>query len=135
MLTRRKFVGLLSLSGIAATIGCSDKSTVPVTASIMAPAAPMPDTTPAPPAPPAPSAAAPLPMLDPSIDAAKGLGYVAQASKADIAKFKTYAAGQRCGACSLFQAKLDATIGPCAIFPGKQVSVEGWCRAFAAKRA
>ena len=110
----------------------------------MTPAAPMPDPTPAAAPPPPPlsvaakapaNAASTLPMLDASGTAAKGLGYVAQASKADKAKFASYAAGQRCGACSLFQGKPNTASGPCAIFPGNQVSAEGWCSAFAAKRA
>jgi len=135
MFTRRKFVSLVPLGGVALVIGCSDKSTVPVSASITTPAAPMPDTTPAPPPPPAVAGGAPstLPMLDPTSPAAKGLGYVEQASQADKVRFKSYADGQRCGGCSLFQGQPNSTKGPCSIFPGNQVTVEGWCSAFAKK--
>ena len=141
MLTRRKFVSLLSLGGIASAIGCSDKSTAPVSTSLMTPAAPMPDPTPAPPPPPSMATTPPanagstLPMLDVSSEAAKSLGYVEQASQADKVKFKTYVAGQRCGTCSLYQGKPNSTTGPCAIFPDKQVTFDGWCSAFATTRA
>ena len=36
---------------------------------------------------------------------AVALGYVADATKADKAKFKTYAAGQKCSNCQLYQGK------------------------------
>jgi hypothetical protein len=61
------------------------------------------------------------------------LGYVADASKADTAKFKTYAAGQACGNCALFGGKAGDAAGPCPLFAGKQVSAKGWCSAYAKK--
>jgi len=144
MLTRRTFVSLLSLGGMASAVGCSDKSTALFSTSIMTPSTLMPDTTPAAapaPQPPSSAAATPpatagstLPMLDASTSAAKSLGYVAQASETDKAKFKTYVAGQRCGTCALFQGEPNSTTGPCAIFPGNQVSAAGWCSAFATKQ-
>jgi hypothetical protein len=74
------------------------------------------------------------PMVDENDPAAKGIGYVADAAKADKAKFKTYAAGQTCGNCALYQAKADAPAAGCALFPGKQVAGKGWCSAYS-KRA
>lgn len=64
---------------------------------------------------------------------AASLGYVADATKADKAKYKQYAAGQMCSTCALFQGKAADAAGPCPIFPGKQVSAKGWCSAYAKK--
>jgi len=64
---------------------------------------------------------------------ASALGYKADASKADKAKFPKYAAGQMCGNCSLYQGKAGDKTGPCMIFSGKQVSSTGWCSAWTKK--
>ena len=64
---------------------------------------------------------------------AVALGYVSDAAKADKAKFKNYAAGQRCGNCQLFQGKPTDAAGGCPLFAGKQVSNSGWCSAYAKK--
>jgi hypothetical protein len=157
MTTRRQFIQIVPLAGAALVVGCSDKaaeapkpvaSTAPATpppAPASAPVAAAPtampanEPTPAPaPASPAPSAAAnssALPMLDEKDATAAALGYVANATKADTAKYKTYAAGQHCGACQLFQGQASAASGPCSLFAGKQVNTQGWCSAFAKKAA
>lgn len=62
---------------------------------------------------------------------AKGVGYVADASKADKAKRKD--ANAHCGNCALFQGKAADAWGGCGIFPGKQVANKGWCTAWAKK--
>lgn len=64
---------------------------------------------------------------------AVALGYVADATKADKAKFKNYAAGQACSGCALYTGKAGDAGGGCALFPGKQVAAKGWCSAFAKK--
>jgi hypothetical protein len=64
---------------------------------------------------------------------AAALGYVADATKADKAKFTKYAAGQNCGGCQLYQGKAGDASGPCPIFGGKQVAAKGWCSAWAKK--
>ena len=64
---------------------------------------------------------------------AAALGYVADATKADKAKYKNYAAGQICGNCALFQGKATDASGGCPLFAGKQVVTKGWCSAFAKK--
>lgn len=64
---------------------------------------------------------------------ATALGYVADATKADKAKYKTYAAGQICGNCALFQGKPADAAGACPLFAGKQVATKGWCSAYAKK--
>jgi hypothetical protein len=72
------------------------------------------------------------PLVQESDPQAKALGYVADAAKADKAKFKQYAPGQNCGNCALYQGG-SAAEGGCALFPGKQVLAAGWCSAYAKK--
>lgn len=64
---------------------------------------------------------------------AQGLGYKADASKVDKAKFPKFAAGQNCANCALYQAKAGAAAGGCPLFAGKQVAAKGWCSAWAKK--
>lgn len=64
---------------------------------------------------------------------AVALGYVADATKADKAKFKTYAAGQKCSNCQLYQGKATDAAGGCPLFGAKQVAGPGWCSAYAKK--
>ena len=64
---------------------------------------------------------------------AKALGYVADATKADKAKYKQVAAGQLCNNCSLWQAKPTDAAGGCALFPAKLVAGKGWCSAYQKK--
>jgi hypothetical protein len=71
--------------------------------------------------------------LDPKDAQATALGYVADATKADKAKFATYQAGQNCTACQLFLGKAGEATGPCALFGGKNVSAKGWCSGYAKK--
>lgn len=73
------------------------------------------------------------PMLDEKDPTAVALGYVADAAKADKAKFPKFVAGQHCGNCQLFQGKAADAAGACPLFAGKQVATKGWCSAFAAK--
>jgi len=73
------------------------------------------------------------PMVEEKDPTAASLGYVADASKVDKAKYPKYAAGQACHSCALFQGKAGAASGPCPIFAGKQVAAKGWCSAFAKK--
>ena len=64
---------------------------------------------------------------------ASALGYKADASKVDKAKFPKYAAGQKCSNCALYQGKPDSAAGGCSLFAGKQVAGPGWCSAYAKK--
>jgi len=64
---------------------------------------------------------------------ATSLGYKADASKVDKAKFPKFAAGQNCGNCALFQGKAADKAGNCPLFAGKQVAIAGWCSAYAKK--
>jgi hypothetical protein len=79
------------------------------------------------------SRAAHAAMVDENDPQAKALGYVADATKADKAKYKQYAAGQDCGNCALYQGKPTDAAAGCALFPGKQVAAKGWCSAYAKK--
>ena len=74
-----------------------------------------------------------MPMVDEKDPAAVSLGYVADASRVDAAKFKTYTAGSACGNCALFAGKPGDASGPCPLFAGRQVSAKGWCSAHAKK--
>jgi len=61
---------------------------------------------------------------------AVALGYHADGTKTDKAKYPKYAAGQDCGNCALYQGKAGAASGPCPLFAGKEVSSKGWCSAY-----
>jgi len=103
MTTRRAFIQILPLAGAAAALGASV------------------------------ARAADAPMLDPKDPQAVALGYVADATKADKAKFPRYAAGQACAGCQLYQGKPADAAAPCTLFGGKQVSGKGWCSAYVKK--
>ncbi|MCW5632809.1 MAG: high-potential iron-sulfur protein [Rubrivivax sp.] len=64
---------------------------------------------------------------------AVALGYVADATKADKAKFKQYAAGQTCFNCALYQGKATDAVAGCPLFGTKKVAGKGWCSAWAKK--
>ena len=79
------------------------------------------------------ASAADAPMVDEKDPTAVQLGYVADATKANKAKFPKYAAGQDCASCQLYQGKPGSAAGPCPLFTGKQVAAKGWCSAYAKK--
>lgn len=64
---------------------------------------------------------------------ASALGYKADASKVDKAKYSKYAAGQACVNCALYQVATGSAAGGCPLFAGKQVAAKGWCSAYAKK--
>ncbi len=72
-------------------------------------------------------------MVDPAEATAVALGYVSDATKVDTSKFKTYAAGQNCANCALFQGKAGDAAGGCPLFAGRQVAAAGWCSGYAKK--
>jgi hypothetical protein len=71
--------------------------------------------------------------VDPKDAQAVALGYVADATKADKAKYPKYAAGQSCSTCQLYQGKAGDANGGCPLFAGKTVAAKGWCSAWAKK--
>jgi hypothetical protein len=79
--------------------------------------------------------AADPPMVDEKDPAAAALGYVADATKVDKAKYANYAAGQTCATCQFYQGKAGSVSGACPVLGGKLVAAKGWCSAFAKKAA
>jgi len=79
------------------------------------------------------SAQAAAPVLSEADPQAVALGYKADNTKVDKAKYPQHAAGQMCGGCNFFQGKPTDAMAPCQLFAGKQVSGKGWCSAFAKK--
>src|SRR3984957_13443883 len=74
--------------------------------------------------------AAPLSESDPT---AASLGYKANASTVDKAKFPQYAAGQSCSNCALYQGAAGSSSGACPIYAGKAVAATGWCASYTKK--
>lgn len=72
-------------------------------------------------------------MLSEKDPQAVALGYVADATKVDRAKYKQYAPGQVCSNCALYQGKATDKAAGCPLFAGKQVAGPGWCSAWAKK--
>jgi hypothetical protein len=140
--TRRRFIEIMPFVGVGFLAACSPKVETPapsVSAPPPPPAPPVvaaPEPTPAP-ATPAPAAqtttTAALPMLDEKVAQAVALGYVADSSRADKAKFAVWAAGRQCNGCALYLGKAGDAAGPCPLFAGKQVSAKGWCSSWVKK--
>ena len=61
---------------------------------------------------------------------AQQLGYVEDASEVDAAAWPTYAEGQHCANCQLFEGAEGEATGPCQIFGGNLVTAQGWCSAW-----
>ena len=145
MTQRRHFIQILPFAGVALLTACSEKAPVPAAVPVLPPPAPAPTPPPAPaptpaaaPVSPPPAAAAPAPAaatgpVTESDPTAASLGYVADASRADAAKYKNYVAGQACSNCSLYTGKAGDATGPCAIFAGRAVAAKGWCSAYVKK--
>lgn len=79
------------------------------------------------------SAQAAAPKLEESDPQAVALGYKADATKVDKAKYPQHATAQACNGCNFFQGKPTDAMAPCQLFAGKQVAAKGWCTAFAKK--
>ena len=78
-------------------------------------------------------ARAQTPLVDPKDPQAVGLGYTADATKVDKAKYPKYAAGQACANCALYQGAANAASGPCPIYGNKLVAAKGWCNVYVKK--
>ncbi|MFC0401368.1 high-potential iron-sulfur protein [Paraburkholderia rhizosphaerae] len=65
--------------------------------------------------------------------AAMALGYKANASQVDKAKFKNYMPGDKCSNCQFYQGAASAASAPCPLLGGKLVLGEGWCQGYAKK--
>lgn len=132
--TRRRFIAITPLFGVALLAACSPKSEPPApianTASIPPPTpVTVPDAVPNT----SPTAAAKLPMVDEKDAQAVALGYVDNTTKADASKFKAYTPGSRCSGCALYQGKDGEASGLCPLFAGKMVAAIGWCGSWVKK--
>jgi hypothetical protein len=63
---------------------------------------------------------------------ATALGYKADATKVDTAKYKQYIKGSTCSTCNFYTAK-GAAEGVCAALGARLVSSKGWCSAWVKK--
>jgi hypothetical protein len=79
------------------------------------------------------SAQAAAPVLSEADPQAVALGYKADNTKVDKAKYPQHAATQMCSGCNFFQGKPTDAAAPCQLFAGKQVAGKGWCSAWAKK--
>lgn len=73
--------------------------------------------------------------LEESDPQAAALGYVADSTKANQAKYPAHTPAQMCSNCQLFQGKATDASGPCPIYSGKIVAAKGWCSAYSKKAA
>jgi hypothetical protein len=68
---------------------------------------------------------------------AQAMGYKADASAVDTAKFPKRAAeggdSQFCNNCALYAGTADDAMAPCSIFQNRLVQGGGWCNAWVAK--
>nr|WP_260464043.1 high-potential iron-sulfur protein [Burkholderia sp. Bp8963] len=78
-------------------------------------------------------AQAAAPVLSENDPTALALGYKADASKVDKAKFSRYQSGQTCANCQLYQGAAGSEMGPCSTYGGKLVFAKGWCNAYVKK--
>ena len=67
-----------------------------------------------------------LPELAETEPTAAALGYKADTTKVDAAKYPNN--------CNLVQGKDGDALRPCSIFPGKGVNAKGWCAAYVPKK-
>lgn len=131
MSSRRTFITIFPLAGVAALAACGDKAAAPAPAPAAPAPAPAPAAAPAAaPAPAAPAAGGATSMVDPGDANAVSLGYVADAKTAKDAK---YVAGSACANCALYTGKAGDSTGPCPLFAGKLVAAAGWCTAYVKK--
>jgi hypothetical protein len=68
------------------------------------------------------------PLLLEESPEAKGVRYVADASKA-----KGESGGNTCATCGLYQGATGSAQGGCQLFPGKDVKAAGWCSSWSAQ--
>lgn len=137
--TRRRFISIMPFAGVALLAACSPKVEPPPAVVDTPPQPPVatPEPTPAPPVAqePAPATAGPMPLVEETAAQAVALGYVANHTRADTVKFKSYVAGNQCSTCALYLGKAGDAEGPCPLFPGKHVAAVGWCNSWVKKAA
>jgi hypothetical protein len=62
---------------------------------------------------------------------AVALGYKADATQVDKAKYSTYMSGETCSNCQFYQGPASAASAPCPLLGGKPVNGKGWCKGYA----
>ena len=72
-------------------------------------------------------------MLGETEPQATALGYKADTTKVDKAKYPKHVATQACKNCQLYAGKATDKAGNCPLFAGKQVAGDGWCSAWVMK--
>ncbi len=75
----------------------------------------------------------PAVKLEENDPTATALGYKADTTKVDAAKYPNHTNEQKCSGCALYQMKAGEALSPCLAFGGKLVTPDGWCAAFAKK--
>ena len=78
-------------------------------------------------------AASTAPVLSEADPQAVALGYKADATKVDKAKYPQHAAGQVGSGCNFYEGKPTSAMAPCQLVSGKQVAAKGWCSAYVKK--
>ena len=73
------------------------------------------------------------PMVVETDGQATALGYKADTTKVDKAKYPKHLATQACKNCQLYAGKAADKAGACPLFAGKQVAPGGWCSAWVMK--
>ncbi|CAM2157254.1 High-potential iron-sulfur protein [Pararobbsia alpina] len=74
-------------------------------------------------------------MVSESDSNAQALGYRADATTVDKAKYPKYASGQMCSTCQFYQGAAADPTAPCPLFGTKRVSGKGWCNSYIKKAA
>ena len=64
---------------------------------------------------------------------AVALGYKADSTKVDKAKYPQHTPAQVCSGCNFYQGKPTDAMAPCQIFANKQVPAKAWCSAYVKK--
>lgn len=131
---RRRFIAIIPFAGVALLAACSKEPEpyLPAPTPAAEPT-PMPPAAVEPAPAPAPAATSGLPMLDEADAQAVALGYVAEATRADAVKFKSYIVGSQCSNCALYTGQAGDAAGGCPLFQGKQVAAVGWCNSWVKK--
>ena len=78
-------------------------------------------------------ALAEAPIVSESDPVARVLGYKANATKVDRAKYPGYVVGQTCGNCMYYQGSPTDVFAPCPLLGSKRVAGKGWCNAYVEK--
>ena len=72
-------------------------------------------------------------MVDEKDPQAVALGYAADTTKVDAAKYPNHKPDQKCSGCALYTGKAGDKEGPCTVFQNKIVTADGWCATYAKK--